>query len=177
MASISEVWTDGLSVEQRRHVALSVEGRPERIKWMWNYSSTRSGIANRISCYKNITNRNRQQMSTIWWHNRPYHISMSNIGKRTTHKQTWEWVHSTALQHMQGNMGNIRQSSLVWTCTKISRTSHEGKLTILWNQQVQSDRTIPNDKPDTIICYNEEGTYLLTLNLLAPTTVGVRINP
>jgi len=40
-------------------------------------------------------------------------------------------------------------------------TSQEGKVTILWNQQVQTDRTIPNNKPDIIICDNEKGTCML----------------
>ena len=30
-------------------------------------------------------------------------------------------------------------------------TNQEGKVTILWNQQVQTDRTIPHNKPDIII--------------------------
>jgi hypothetical protein len=30
-------------------------------------------------------------------------------------------------------------------------TSREGKVIILWNQQVQTDRTIPNNKPDIVI--------------------------
>jgi hypothetical protein len=30
-------------------------------------------------------------------------------------------------------------------------TSQVGKVTILWNQQVQTDRTVPNNKPDIII--------------------------
>jgi hypothetical protein len=33
-------------------------------------------------------------------------------------------------------------------------------ITILWNQQVQTDRTIPNNKPDIIICDNEKGTCM-----------------
>ena len=32
---------------------------------------------------------------------------------------------------------------------------------ILWNQQVQTDRTIPNNKPDIIIRNNEAGTCML----------------
>jgi len=28
--------------------------------------------------------------------------------------------------------------------------SQGGKVTILWNQQIQTDRTIPNNKPDII---------------------------
>jgi hypothetical protein len=36
-----------------------------------------------------------------------------------------------------------------------------GKVTILWNQQVQTDRTIPNNKPDIIVRDNEKGTCML----------------
>ena len=31
----------------------------------------------------------------------------------------------------------------------------------MWNQQVQTDRTIPNNKPDIIIRDNEKGTCML----------------
>jgi hypothetical protein len=34
-------------------------------------------------------------------------------------------------------------------------------VTILWNQQVQTDRTIHSNKPDIIIRDNEEGTCML----------------
>jgi len=40
-------------------------------------------------------------------------------------------------------------------------TSQGGKVTILWNQQVQTDRTFPNNKPDIIIRDNEKGTCML----------------
>jgi hypothetical protein len=40
-------------------------------------------------------------------------------------------------------------------------TSQVRKVTILWNQQVQTDRTIPNNKPDIKIWDNEEGTCML----------------
>ena len=40
-------------------------------------------------------------------------------------------------------------------------TSQGGKVTILWNQKVQPDRTIPNNKPDIIIGDNEKGTCIL----------------
>lgn len=43
---------------------------------------------------------------------------------------------------------------------KLRETNHEGKITMLWNQQVQSDRTIANNKPDIMIHVNEEGSYL-----------------
>ena len=44
---------------------------------------------------------------------------------------------------------------------KSVETSQAGKVTILWNQQVQTDRTIPNNKPDIIIRDNEKGTCML----------------
>jgi len=44
---------------------------------------------------------------------------------------------------------------------KSVETSHGGKVTILWNQQVQTDRTIPNNQSDIIICDNEKGTCML----------------
>ena len=36
-------------------------------------------------------------------------------------------------------------------------TSQAGKVTILWNQQVRTDRTIPSNKPDITIRHNENG--------------------
>ena len=44
---------------------------------------------------------------------------------------------------------------------KSVETSQGGKVTILWNQQVQNDRTNPNNKPDIIINDNEKGTCML----------------
>ena len=39
---------------------------------------------------------------------------------------------------------------------KSVETGQGGNVTILWNQQVQTDRTIPNNKPDIIIRDNEK---------------------
>ena len=44
---------------------------------------------------------------------------------------------------------------------KSVETSQGDKVTILWNQQVQTDRTIPNNKPDIIIRDHEKGTCML----------------
>jgi hypothetical protein len=44
---------------------------------------------------------------------------------------------------------------------KSVETGQVGKVTILWNQQVQTDRTIPNNKPDIIIRDNEKRTSML----------------
>jgi hypothetical protein len=38
---------------------------------------------------------------------------------------------------------------------------HGGKANILWNQQVQTDRNIANNKPDIIIRDNKKGTCML----------------
>jgi hypothetical protein len=46
--------------------------------------------------------------------------------------------------------------------TKSVVTNQGGKVTMLWNQQVQTDRTIPNNKPDIIIGDNEKRTCMLT---------------
>jgi len=44
---------------------------------------------------------------------------------------------------------------------KSVETRQGGKVTILWNKQVQTDRTVPNNKPDIIIGDNEKGTCTL----------------
>jgi hypothetical protein len=44
---------------------------------------------------------------------------------------------------------------------KSVETSQVRKVTVLWNQQVQTDRSFPNNKPDIIIQDNEKGTCML----------------
>ena len=44
---------------------------------------------------------------------------------------------------------------------KLVETSQGSKVNVLLNQQVQTDRTIPNNKPDIIIRDNEMGTCML----------------
>jgi len=63
---------------------------------------------------------------------------------------------------MQGNRGTIGQKHWYEHVPKSGETSQGGKVTILWNQQVQTDRTIPNNKPDIIIRDNEKGVRMLT---------------
>ena len=45
---------------------------------------------------------------------------------------------------------------------KSVQTSHEVQVTILWHQQVQSDRIIPENKPYIIIRDNEKGKCMFT---------------
>ena len=44
---------------------------------------------------------------------------------------------------------------------KLVKTSQGSKVTILWHQQVRTDRTVPNNKPDIIICDNQKATCML----------------
>jgi len=39
--------------------------------------------------------------------------------------------------------------------------SQGDKVTVLWYEQIQTDRTIPNNKPEIIICCNGKGTCML----------------
>ena len=49
---------------------------------------------------------------------------------------------------------------------KSEEISQGGKVTILWNQ-VQTDRTIPNNKPDIIIRDNEMATCMLIVDAIS----------
>ena len=61
---------------------------------------------------------------------------------------------------MQGNKGKIIDNKCYDHVPKSVKTSHECKVTVLWNQQVQTNRTIANNKLDIIICDNEQGTCM-----------------
>jgi hypothetical protein len=71
--------------------------------------------------------------------------------------------HPYKLYFNNNNNNNIKSDTEQWYnhVPKSVQASREGKVTILWNQQLQTDRTIPNYKPDIIIRYNEEGTHIL----------------
>ena len=43
---------------------------------------------------------------------------------------------------------------------KLVETRHEVKVTALWNKQVRTDRTVPNNKPDIIIRDNKQVTCM-----------------
>ena len=51
--------------------------------------------------------------------------------------------------------------TIIIIISKSVETSQGGKVTILWNQKGQTDRTIHQNKPDIIIRDNEKGTYML----------------
>jgi len=62
---------------------------------------------------------------------------------------------------MQGNRSTIGKKHWYEHVPKSVETSQGGKVATLWNQQVQTDRTIPSNKPDIIIRDNEKGTCML----------------
>jgi len=62
---------------------------------------------------------------------------------------------------MQGNSGELDNEHWYNNVLKLDETSCQGKATILWNWQVQTKRTIPNNKLDIIIHENEKGTFKL----------------
>ena len=57
--------------------------------------------------------------------------------------------------------GIIPQESSFNNNNNNNNNNRGGRVTILWNQQVQTDRTIPNNKPDIIIGDNETGACML----------------
>jgi len=70
-------------------------------------------------------------------------------------------ISTTILQHMQGNRGTIGQKLWYEHVPKSVETSQGGKVTILWNQQIQNDRTVSNNKPDVIKRDNGKATCML----------------
>jgi hypothetical protein len=63
---------------------------------------------------------------------------------------------------MQGNRVQLDKKHWYEHVPKSVETSPGGKITILWNPQVQTDRTIPNNKTHIAIWDNEKGTCMLT---------------
>jgi hypothetical protein len=62
---------------------------------------------------------------------------------------------------MQRNRGALDKKHWYEHIPNSVVTNQGGKVTILWNQQVQTDRTIPSNKSDIIIRDNEKRTCIL----------------
>jgi len=69
-------------------------------------------------------------------------------------------VHSYTLTYAKKTWAQLDKKHWYEYVPKSVETSQRGKVSILWNQQVQADRTIPNNKPD-VIRDNEKGTCML----------------
>ena len=86
---------------------------------------------------------------------------MPNAGKKTickTHDRVSTQIHFNICK---GTGVQLDKKYWYERVPKSVVTTQGGKVTILWNQQVQTDRTIPNNKPDIIIRDNEKGTCML----------------
>ena len=75
------------------------------------------------------------------------------------HSRTCAQLHFNICKEIKAKLDNEHWYGNV---PKSNVTSHERKVTILWNQQVQTDRTISNNTPDIIIRDNKNGTCILT---------------
>jgi hypothetical protein len=69
-----------------------------------------------------------------------------------------EWAHNYTLTYARKQGYNWTKEHWYEHVPKSVETSQGGKVTILWNKQVQTDRTIPNNKPGIIIRDDEKGT-------------------
>jgi len=67
-------------------------------------------------------------------------------------------LHSDICKEMEAKLDNRQWYDRV---PKSLETSYEGEVTVLWNQQVRTDRIIPNNKPHIIIRDNKRGTCML----------------
>jgi hypothetical protein len=81
---------------------------------------------------------------------------MPNIGK----KELYIRRHGTACAELHFNIREeigVKLQNEHWYkhVPKLTETSHEGKVTTLWNQQARTDSTIPISKPDIIIRHHE----------------------
>jgi hypothetical protein len=69
-------------------------------------------------------------------------VCAHNYTSTYARKQQYNWAKNTGMNMCQNQYKQV-------------------KVTILWNQQVQTNRTVPNNKPDIIIRDNDKGTCVL----------------
>jgi len=96
-------------------------------------------------------------MSTVWRSSRSHSIRVPSTGNRTVHKETWQSVCARKWG---------KKTSEQWCdhVPKSTETSPGGKVRTLWTRQVQTGRTIPNNKRGNIleIRDNDNGKCLVT---------------
>jgi hypothetical protein len=128
-----------------------------------NNSSTRSDITNKISCNKNITNRNSkrrlcQQFAETVEHTIPACPILAKGQYLKRRDRVCAQLHFNICKEIRVKLDKEHWYEHV---PELVETSPEGKVAILWNKQVQTHRTIPNNKPDIIIHDNEKGICML----------------
>jgi hypothetical protein len=72
-----------------------------------------------------------------------------------------EWVHSYTSTYARKQEYSYTKKHWYEHVPKSVETSQGGKVIILWNQQIQTDRTISSNKPDIVIRDYEKGTRML----------------
>jgi hypothetical protein len=83
--------------------------------------------------------------------NGPYNISMPSTGKEQyvkRHDRVSAQIHFNICKETEVQLDKKHWYEHVPNSVV---TNQGGKVTILWNQKVQTDRTIPSIKPDIII--------------------------
>ena len=90
-------------------------------------------------------------VSTVRWDNRPHYISKITILKR--HDRVCAQLQFNICKEIGVKLDSEHCHKHV---PKLAETRHEGNVPMLWNQQVQTDRTIPTNKSDIIIRDNEK---------------------
>jgi len=88
-------------------------------------------------------------------------IIIINWQKNSTQKDMVECVHNYTSTYARKQRYNWTKKHWYEHVPKSIETGQGCKVTILWNQKIQSGRTIPNNKPDVIIRDNQKGTCML----------------
>jgi hypothetical protein len=76
-------------------------------------------------------------------------------------KDSAPWSNNNNNNNNNNTRGKLDNKQWYDHVSKSVEMSHEGKVTILWNQQVRTDRTIPNNKLDIIIHDNKKAICML----------------
>ena len=84
---------------------------------------------------------------------------MPNIVSRTIRKEIWQSVYTLWDARKEGKILDKEHWQKYVPISVV--TSLEYKVTVFWNQQLQTEKTIPNNKPDIVIRDNEKWTCLL----------------
>ena len=71
-----------------------------------------------------------------------------------SHNTVRAQLHFNVCKEIGAKLGNENWYDHVQTC-------REDKVDLLWNQKMQTDRTIPNNKPAIVVHDNEKGTRML----------------
>ena len=118
--------------------------------------------------------------TTISAGERPQIYALDRAATGTCYGWCYWLVIILAWEYKKGHEKSVCSAALyIWAVTGIKldsehwyghvsisvEPSREDKVTILWNQQVPTDRTIPNNKPKIIIRGNERGTCIVIRGL------------